>query len=204
LSALEGIEVTDTSSLFPNEVNEPALPSGLFYAPSFLSTEDQRRLFEEIDANEWSLELKRRVQHYGYRYDYKARRIDPSMHLGPLPPFAIGIAARLQTVTSFTQLPDQLIVNEYLPGQGISAHVDCKTCFNNRVAIASLGWPYEMEFQHTHSQTNTKLLLGVGSLLVLADEARYRWTHQIRARHQDRGVPRQRRLSLTFRKVLLS
>jgi alkylated DNA repair dioxygenase AlkB len=196
--------VTGTASLFPDESPNPALPSGLFYAPNFLTVNDQRQLVEAIDANDWSLELKRRVQHYGYRYDYKARRIDPSMHLGPLPPFAVPIASELQTVTSFAQPPDQLIVNEYRPGQGISAHVDCETCFNNRVAIISLGWPYQMEFQHTHTRIITKLLLGVGSLLVLADDARYQWTHQIRARLQDHGVPRQRRLSLTFRKVLLS
>ena len=196
--------MTGTDSLFPDEVSEPALPSGLYYAPSFLSVTDQRQLLEEIDANEWSLELKRRVQHYGYRYDYKARRIDQSMHLGPLPALAISIVNMLQSTPYFAQTPDQLIVNEYLPSQGISAHVDCETCFNDRVAIISLGWPYEMEFQHLHSKTNTKLLLGVGSLLVLAEEARYQWTHQIRARLQDRGVARNRRLSLTFRKVLLS
>jgi alkylated DNA repair dioxygenase AlkB len=182
----------------------PALPSGLFYVPGFLTEGDQCRLVEELDANVWNLELKRRVQHYGYRYDYKARRIDSSMHLGPLPPFARPIATMLSTVESFAQVPDQLIVNEYRPGQGISAHVDCETCFNNRVAIISLGWPYEMEFQHVHSRSITKLLLGVGSLLVLADEARYLWTHQIRAKMQDHGVLRQRRVSLTFRKVLLS
>jgi alkylated DNA repair dioxygenase AlkB len=196
--------VSGTGSLFPDEPLLPALPSGLSYVPGFLSEGDQRRLVEGLDANAWSLELKRRVQHYGYRYDYKARRIDPSMHLGPLPPFALPITDLLSTVESFAQQSDQLIVNEYLPGQGISAHVDCETCFNNRVAIVSLGWPYEMEFQHVHSRSITKLLLEVGSLLVLADESRYLWTHQIRARMQDHGVLRQRRVSLTFRKVLLS
>ena len=63
---------------------------------------------------------------------------------------------------------------------------------------------FTMEFQHLHSRTTAKLLLRVGSLLVLADEARYLWTHQIRARIQDRGVPRRRRVSLTFRKVVFS
>lgn len=191
-------------SLFPDATPPPALPTGLFYAPNFLSFDDQQRLVDAIDANEWSLEFRRRVQHYGYRYDYQARRIDPSMYLGPLPSFAIAIAARLQTVTSFAQRPDQLIVNDYQPGQGISAHVDCEICFNNRLAIISLAWPYEMEFQHVHSRTTAKLVLDIGSLLILADEARYQWTHQIRARRQDRGIRRQRRLSLTFRKVLIS
>lgn len=193
-----------TSRLFPDDDFQPELPVGLFYYNDFLSGVEQQRLVAEIDTNEWSLEFKRRVQHYGYRYDYKSRRIDHTMHLGPLPAFAIGIASTLNQTHPYYQTPDQLIVNEYLPGQGISAHVDCETCFTDRIAILSLGWPYEIEFQHLHSKTSANLLLGVGSLLVLADEARYQWTHQIRARLQDRGIRRNRRLSLTFRTIILS
>jgi alkylated DNA repair dioxygenase AlkB len=200
--------MTASRSLFPDYEtdldNRPALPPGVVYVPDCLSVDDQCRLVGEIDAKEWSLELKRRVQHYGYRYDYKSRRIDPSMRLGPLPDFAIALVAGLPSLASFDREPDQLIVNEYLPGQGISAHVDCPACFDHRVAMFSLGWPYEMEFRHLDSPAVAKMVLGVGSLLVLTGESRYRWTHQIRARRQDRGILRQRRLSLTFRTVLLS
>lgn len=191
-------------SLFSDEVADVELPPGAHYTPDFLSCPDRTRLTAEIDSNEWSQELKRRVQHYGYRYDYKARRIDRGMHIGPLPAFALGMANDLLAVPSYGQESDQLILNEYLPGQGISAHVDCETCFNDRVAIVSLGWPYEMEFQNTQSKSVAKILLGVGSLLVLADEARYQWMHCIRAKLKDRGIPRRRRISMTFRKVLLS
>jgi alkylated DNA repair dioxygenase AlkB len=51
------------------------------------------------------------------------------------------------------------------------------------------------------------ILLEPCSLLLLRGEARYRWTHGIPRRQQDRiadGVlPRQRRVSITFRKVIL-
>jgi alkylated DNA repair dioxygenase AlkB len=51
------------------------------------------------------------------------------------------------------------------------------------------------------------LLLEPRSAVVLQDDARYCWTHAIAGRKQDRWgekvLPRERRLSLTFRKVLL-
>jgi alkylated DNA repair dioxygenase AlkB len=189
-------------SLFPDQA--VTWPVGLSYLPAFTSPAEEQQLVEAIDAQSWSLELKRRVQHHGYRYDYKSRRVERSMFLGPLPAFASDLLPRLQAVAAFGQFPDQLIVNEYLPGQGISAHVDCEPCFNSRIASVSLGSSCEIEFQHRISDQVFKLTLAAGSLLVIADEARYDWTHQIRPRLRDNGILRQRRISLTFRKVILS
>jgi hypothetical protein len=38
----------------------------------------------------------------------------------------------------------------------------------------------------------------------MRDEARYAWAHRIQARKSDCGVPRRRRVSLTFRNVILN
>ena len=43
---------------------------GLVFEPNFLDEEHERRLVRWIDAQEWSNELTRRVQQYGWRYDY--------------------------------------------------------------------------------------------------------------------------------------
>jgi len=184
---------------------DPAIPipEGLSYDPCFLTALEQIDLVSCIDAEVWSLELKRRVQQYGYRYDYKARRVDRSMHLGALPGFVRHIVAKLREHQAVAHEADQLIVNEYLPGQGISAHIDCEPCFEDRIAVISLGWAYEMEFQHSVSMSAATLMLAPGSLLVLSGPSRYEWTHQIRARYNDHGISRQRRVSLTFRKVLI-
>ena len=58
---------------------------GLQYIPGFIDEPYEAELLAAIDAQPWLGDLKRRVQHYGYRYDYKNRRVDPSMVLGPLP-----------------------------------------------------------------------------------------------------------------------
>ncbi len=56
---------------------------GLSYIPDFLTKELQVNYLGQIDALPWMDTLARRVQHYGYRYDYQARAVDESMCLGP-------------------------------------------------------------------------------------------------------------------------
>jgi alkylated DNA repair dioxygenase AlkB len=187
----------------PNAMAVPPI-LGMTYVPDFLSPSEQEVVLREVDQQPWRNDLKRRVQHYGYRYDYKARRVDPSMYLGQLPAFATPIANRLAERSLFQRLPDQLIVNEYLPGQGITAHVDCEPCFAEAVAMISLGWAYEMDFIHSETRDTRAILLATGSAVVISGEARYNWLHQIKARRSDRGIPRQRRVSLTFRNVVLA
>ncbi len=95
------------------------IPKDLLYIPDFLAESDQLALLAEIDALEWSTELKRRVQHYGYKYDYTAKSVSVSMLVGPLPEKCQALAVRLHVEGIFAKIPDQLIVNEYMPGQGM-------------------------------------------------------------------------------------
>src|SRR3954452_6889602 len=129
------------------------------------------------------------------------------MYLGPLPDWVLPLAARLTDGNVMPAAPDQLIVNEYEPGQGISAHVDCIPCFGPVVCSLTLGSPCVMELSAVEDDGAESLLLERGSLLVLAGEARYKWRHAIPGRKTDkvggRAVPRGRRVSLTFRTVLL-
>lgn len=179
--------------------------SGLGYHRGFLDPAQQERLLQEIDSQPWRGDLKRRVQHYGYRYDYKARRVDPSMYLGVLPEFVAHVAKTLVDRKLVSKMPDQAIVNEYVPGQGISAHVDCEPCFADTIVTVSLGWAYEMEFSKVKAKDERHaILLEPGSALIMRGEARYNWLHEIKARKSDRGVERKRRVSLTFRNVLVN
>lgn len=41
----------------------------------------------------------------------------------------------------FPHRPDQVIVNEYQPGQQIAPHIDCVPCFGSVVASLTLGQP---------------------------------------------------------------
>ena len=180
---------------------------GLRYLAGFVTQMEEARLLAAVDAAPWLSDLKRRVQHYGYRYDYKARKVVRSMYLGPLPDWVQPLAARLVADEHMSAAPDQLIVNEYEPGQGITAHVDCIPCFGPIVCSLTLGSPCVMELSEIDGDGFESLALERGSLLVLAGAARYQWRHAIPGRKTDkvggRSMPRRRRVSLTFRTVLL-
>jgi alkylated DNA repair dioxygenase AlkB len=180
---------------------------GLRYATEFISPEHEAPLLAAVDAGSWLSDLQRRVQHYGYRYDYKARTIDHSMRLGELPTWVKPVALRLFIDGYLNTLPDQLIVNEYLPGQGISAHIDCEACFGPAICSLSLASSCVMAFTNVSDGQRQSLMLERCSLVTLSGAARYAWTHAIAARKSDRidgrAVPRDRRVSLTFRTVML-
>lgn len=189
------------------DIREEAAPDipGLTYIPDFITRDEENALITAIDTQSWLNDLKRRVQHYGYKYDYKARSVTKDSWLGPLPDWIQPLAQKLQTEHLFRTLPDQTIVNEYLPGQGISAHIDCVPCFDDVIASLSLVSPAIMQFSKGNEKQ--EIYLEPGSLVVLSGPARYEWQHAIPARKTDilNGfkIERGRRLSLTFRTVIL-
>src|SRR5690606_38606790 len=92
---------------------------GLTKVPEYISRAEESDLLELIDRNRWSTELKRRVQHYGFRYDYKRRTVGTQGYMGMLPGWLQALAERLEYDGFVGQTPDQCAINEYLPGQGI-------------------------------------------------------------------------------------
>ena len=177
----------------------------LLYVADFLSEGEEDHVVTVIDQSAWSSELQRRVQHYGWRYDYKARQIDSSMRLGPLPEWAARLARRLVSSGILSDVPDQVIVNEYVGNQGISRHVDSESSFADGIAMLSLLESWEMVFREKGKQGRKVIQkLERRSAAIMTGDARYRWTHEIpKRRHEPGRVKRGRRISLTFRKVLV-
>lgn len=181
--------------------------SGLTLIPEYITPEQETELLSIIDQQHWLADLKRRVQHYGWRYDYKARAVDLSMKLGELPKWLARYSEKLSSEGLFPTPPDQVIINEYQSGQGIASHIDCVPCFEETIASLSLGSPCVMDFTHNKTQEKIPLLLEPRSLIILKGAARYRWQHSIKPRKTDRlngtEIRRGRRLSLTFRNVIV-
>ena len=182
---------------------------GLTYIRDFLSEREEDDIVSVIDRDDWRFDLKRRVQHYGWRYDYKTRQIDPSMRLGFLPAWADDIAQRLFSERLLPQLPDQVIVNEYKGNQGIGKHSDSES-FADGIATISLLESWEMVFREKGTKNVVPQMLHRRSVAVMKGDARYRWTHEIPNRiHKTRKIKgsqqekRGRRISLTFRKVIV-
>lgn len=194
-----------TGLLFDIPEQTASAIQGLSYVPDFVTTDEESALIAEIDVQPWLNDLKRRVQHYGYKYDYKARSVNEDAYLGSLPDWLLPLCEKLHKEKIFARPPDQVIVNEYQPGQGISAHIDCVPCFGETIASLSLGSESTMQF--AKGAERHELYLEPCSLIVLSGPARYDWTHAIPARKSDSvdgyKVERNRRVSLTFRIVLL-
>ena len=191
----------------PKIMNEKSMIHGLTYIPNFIDKLEVKNFIDSINSEPWLSDIKRRVQHYGYKYDYKARSIDYSMFIGQLPSWAMTMAQRLFNEKYISVLPDQLIINEYEPGQGIANHVDCEPCFGDTIISISLGSSCVMDFMNLRTKQKVEVMLESGGLIVLSGEARHNWTHGIAQRKTDNynGIKtdRRRRISMTFRKVKL-
>lgn len=179
---------------------------GLLYIPQYISQAHHDMLIKTIDEQPWRGELARRTQHYGYVYDYRARSVDASMRLGELPPWLSRMAQHLHYDGLVSEMPDQAIINEYMPGQGIADHMDSAPSFSEVVTSLSLGSVVVMEMKKNGQIV--PILLEPRSLFVMRGAARYEWTHGIAKRKQDRydgqTLARERRLSITFRRVIIS
>ncbi|XP_040987345.1 alkylated DNA repair protein ALKBH8 homolog isoform X5 [Juglans microcarpa x Juglans regia] len=163
----------------------------------------------------------------------ETRNVNTRRKLGELPSF---VSLILERISSFPNLDDsanivldQLTVNEYPTGVGLSPHVDTHSAFEGFIFSLSLAGPCIMEFRqyaecawlpnHTSSPSmkmqspeddksflRRAIYLPPRSMLLLSGEARYAWHHYI-PHHKidlvkDSVIRRgSRRVSFTFRKV---
>jgi len=174
---------------------------GLRYIPDYLDAAAHDALLTAVDAGEWRDFGDRRAQIYGYSYHYTKGGL---YRVDDLPPWAQDLAARLERDGLMTELADQMVVNDYAAGRGIPAHVDAPV-FTDAIISISLGSTCIMEFTKESGEAEQQFLEPM-SALVIAGEARHEWKHAIPARTVDewqgREWPRERRVSLTFRRVL--
>ncbi len=197
----------------PDQQTDRAHPTrneipGLQYIEDYIDEHQHNWSLTQIDKEPWLDDLKRRVQHYGFKYDYRARKINLNMRLGELPEWLKRLSQKLHQDKHMLDIADQVIVNEYLPGQGIASHIDCEPCFKDTIVSLSLGSGCVMDFTSKSDKTKKiPIWLAPRSLVVLSSEARYNWLHGIAARKSDKWEgekhERGRRVSLTFRKVII-
>lgn len=79
--------------------------AGLEYFPNFITKEKSDELINIIDGQPWLHDLKRRVQHYGWKYDYTARRVTKDLYIGKLPAWLQNLADDLMAKGIFEKAP---------------------------------------------------------------------------------------------------
>lgn len=172
---------------------------GLQLIDNFISEQDESNLIREIDQQPWDTSISRRTQHYGFRYDYTNK--DAANSAAPIPDWCNPIIDKMLADNLLKDRPDQVIINEYKPGQGIAAHTDHTKHFADGIVSLSLGSDVVMDF--SRGSEKKEVQLSRRSLLVMHGEARYNWKHGIAKRTSDAGKKRTRRISLTFRKMIV-
>lgn len=186
-----------------SKVIEP-LP-GLTVITEYITLTEELNLILCTRAQQWNKKLDRYTQHYGYEYDYNTKTLVGSVP--PIPSWIEKYSNRLVQDTYFKEKPDQVIINRYKEGESISAHIDHVKYFGNTIASISLGAPCTMIFQKANPNTleydainrdEVQLQLQPRSLVIMKDDARYKYKHSIRKLLPGSTT----RYSVTFRNVI--
>lgn len=206
MAFIEESEIEAVRLAVPYDQQKNLAAGGASYQSDFITQQEEAELLNAIDKENWITDLNRRVQHYGYRYDYSKRDLTEDDKIGALPDWAQKFCYKFVKDGIFTTEPNQLIVNEYEPGQGIAPHAD-RDCFGDVLVGLSLASDCIMDIYPNPEDRKTFLpiVLERRSLLRLAGDARHHWLHGIRPKKSDTQngikIPRGRRVSLTFRTV---
>ena len=183
--------------------------NGFKYKSNYISLDEEKILIENIDKLQWDTRLKRRTQHYGHLYKYKYIIYKFNENVPPVPEFLINLFKKIQTdgYAGDIQLDKlQVIINEYIPGQGISPHIDDPIIFGEWIVCISLCDSIGMIFSKYN--INNSILIEKNSIYEMKNDARYKWKHSIPSVNTDIinniNHIRKRRISITFRYMKLS
>lgn len=169
--------------LFPTE---PVLPYGFSYFPGFVSVDEENQLLEMIGSLSLhplifqGFTAKRKVESYGYDYNFDRRSITKGK---AIPSGLDGLIGKVAAWLSIR--PEELaeiLVTEYPPGSVINWHRDAPP-FDMIVGISLLSdctfrfRPYDKEKQKRKSIVSTPVHRR--SAYIIREEARTDWEHSI-------------------------
>ncbi len=180
------------------------LLNGLTLIENYINEEEEINLIDFINNQSWNTTLKRLTQHYGYNYNYKSSKTN---YIGELPNVYQKCISKLLNDKYISERPDQIIINRYLPGEGISAHIDKPTIFKNKIYSLSLGSGCTMIFENKDNNEIKNIYIPPKTLLIMEDDSRYKYTHSIKSIKSDivnnNKIKRKTRYSITFRNMIL-
>ena len=172
---------------------------GLTIIPDFITEEEEDELMHHIYDKSWDGTLRRRTQQYGWTYNYRDHGVEKTK---PLPDWIEFIQDKLQSEGYIDNPMEQLIINEYIPGQGIYWHKD-SFVFGEKILSISLGSACLFQLRRYNLLQN--IYLRPRTLVIMTGEARYKFQHGIPACktdiHDGIRIPRGVRISLTFRTI---
>jgi alkylated DNA repair dioxygenase AlkB len=159
-------------------------PPGFAYVDDAIDPEAERRLIGLLEQLPWETvvfrgyEARRRVVHFGHRYDFEARGVSPGL---PIPPELLALRERAAAIAADD--PEryvEVLATEYQPGATIGWHSDAPA-FGATVVGVSLAAACRMRFRRRAGARWLRWdrVLEPRSAYVIGGEARAKWQHSI-------------------------
>jgi alkylated DNA repair dioxygenase AlkB len=172
---------------------------GLVLSPEYITSKEEHKLIEHVDAQPWETNYRRRIQQYGLGYSSSSG--NSAVWLRDFPWWLLPLAKRVSR-DAFDRPAENCVINEYIPPLGIGPHRDY-SAFGPTVACVSLGSDIVMDFTEPEKRLRIPVNIPARSFWKISGEARSRWRHGIAERLSnviagERRL-RTRRISITFR-----
>lgn len=174
---------------------------GLWYLPRFL-TQSQVKSVKDLIQNDIELESiskspnSRKVAHFGYYYAYDRSGLKPAKKIPNLLR-KIANKDKLNVITMNDHFLEsdfnQVIINQYHPGQQISPHIDHTKLFGPTIFCITIGQPVPIKFQKGNDVITIEPC--EGSAYIMTGDARYAYKHSLKNNGDDT------RYSITYRTV---
>ena len=168
-----------------SETRPPSTPPGFQYRADVIDRAEELALVAEIESLELApyefrgVEARRRVISFGFRHDYRTRRLEQTAQM---PPFLRQLRSK---AAAFAGVPvedfKQALVSEYTPGTPIGWHLDRE--HYDRVVGVSLLSDATLRFRREVDGRWQRLSqrLEPRSIYLLSGSARSEWQHSIPA-----------------------
>jgi alkylated DNA repair dioxygenase AlkB len=172
----------------------------------------QKSIIKKLDKKKWkplsSSSISRKVQHYGFTYNYKTKSInDPAPKLPKflknLQTTLTDICKKLKIISNDYEF-NQCIVNNYEKNQAISKHIDIIK-YGDVIGCYSIGNSNAI-MVFTKGTNRVEIKARPRSLYIMSGDARLKWKHEMLSlkafpkEHKKEGIL-PRRISITFRNV---
>ncbi|XP_076644262.1 putative RNA/DNA demethylase ALKBH6 [Halictus rubicundus] len=168
----------------------PEVPNLAIYVPNFVTEEEELEIVKHVNnapLPKWTQLSHRRLQNWGGIPHPKG------MIAEDIPGWLQKYVNKISSCNIFetNKLPNHVLINEYLPGQGIMAHSD-GPLFYPTVTTISCGSHTLLDFYKNSDSLETQqrtlefsILLERRSLLILQGDLYHRYLHSIAERGTD-------------------
>lgn len=157
-------------------------PPIIYYIPNFITKEEEKYLINKVyDAPKpkWTYLSNRKLQDYG-GVPHKN-----GMIVEAIPTWLQTFTDRVSQLKIFgDKTANHVLINEYLPGQGIMPHFD-GPLFYPTISTISCGSHTVLEFCDADRQIKCKLLLEPCSVVILKDDMYTTYLHSIKEVMED-------------------